>query len=236
MEVLSYLSQKCYRDLEENIEANRDRYETGDFRDILDKPGAVLPTKIEFDGEFLAKLNDSVRAQSSWDNYNALRLFLVFEDLYRNDATFDRIWTKLCHDELLVYSRLRWPGSDPGNIRKHFFCNGRTGYRDDNAIGRLWWMAKIVLALFEDDDYTTMQQARLFRKLFISTQERQDIIERPGVFGQPEIARSIIVCHNSGKLQSRLREFMPNVRRRAAGRSFAGFSSTELDSFIMDCE
>ena len=237
---LSYLSLPAYEELLSGIENNIHRYASGNFDDILSKPGAIIETDILFDADQLKKLNEQHRFGSSWDGRNSFRIVNVLGNLTRDIATFERIWAKLCHDELLVYARGRWLSGgkvSPGDIKKHLFGLYRTGFRDDNAIGRLWWTGKIGSSLYQSGSVRKADECRKICALFRTAQRRQDTIERPRIFNQPDIARGIIRHVENGYLTGGddTREFMKKVNSRASGLVFGALSKDEADSIFIDC-
>ncbi|NVK40707.1 MAG: hypothetical protein HWE39_05635 [Oceanospirillaceae bacterium] len=237
MKKLSYLSAATLERLENAIDANIDNYRTGDFREILDRPGATIETNIELDDDQLAKINSPQRGGPDKDGINAFRLFTILKSLPRNYATFEQVWIKLCHDELLEYSRSRWTNAT-GNLEKediltHFFGKGRNGFRDDNAAGRLWWTGKIVSDMISWDGQNLLALCRGSKEIFRTQQRRFDILERPRVFNQKNIGAGIMRFMASGNLPggNDTRDFTMKVRRNASGFVFEAFSDSEVDSF-----
>ena len=162
-------------------------------------------------------------------------------DIPKNYATHPSIWVKLCHDECLQYARGRWLPKNPKNeekliedIKKHFFSQGRNGYRDDNAVGRLWWTGAIIKSFYKNLNPSSKEFCRRNSILFKYAQRRQDTIERARIFNSPELAIGIIKYIENGNLsgESDTEEFMKKVNRNASGLVLSALNKSELGKFI----
>lgn len=141
---LKYLSQVIVDELIDNISKNRDRYSTGDFLDLSCENGWEIESdKVKIDLDMLADLDGTDRTAEA-DVRNSLIVYRSMPDMTPAFARDERMWVRLTHVECLQYSRARWIKKADGEsleqaVLDHFFAEGRTGIRDDNAISRLWW-------------------------------------------------------------------------------------------------
>jgi hypothetical protein len=240
---LQFIVPEASEELFEAIPNNIERYLDGNFADILGSKIYVSETDINFDYEKLKKINITQRNKSSVDGLNSFRVYCAIPDLPKNYATYHGIWIKLCHDECLNYARGRWLKSTKSeeelkkDIERHFFGAGRTGYRDDNAIGRLWWTGAIIMSLQQKNKDTSIDFCRKVCSLFKFQQRRFDTIERARIFNQQKLAEGIIEYFNKGNLSGErdTREFMKNVNRNASGLLIGGLNHNELEDFFHKC-
>ena len=241
---LKYLWEETCEELNNNIGNNLDRYLNGDFSDILQQTGTVNETDKSFDSDKLAKINKTIRHNSKCDGLNSFRVYSAMPELPKNYATHPGIWVKLCHDECLQYARGRWLNSSKSDeelirgIKKHFFVSGRTGYRDDNAIGRLWWTGAIIKNIDKKLKPGSKELCRKINIVFKFAQSRQSTVERARIFNQTGLAYGIIKYMESGNLTGErdTREFMKKVNSNASGLVLGVLNKNELDQFISDCD
>ncbi|HDS1127075.1 TPA: hypothetical protein QDZ99_000755 [Stenotrophomonas maltophilia] len=212
---IPYVSLNVERFLWRSISSHSDRYATGDFKEILDAPGATLQMSQRYDPNPIREL-DAARG----DLFNSKLIWKSLKHLTPALARENRLWVRLCHAEALAYSRARWwressKGSIDDSVRAHAFARTRTQCRDDNALSRLWWTAYVAHRLMPEDFDTAL--AALFNK----ADTRAAIVERPWTGSRSPIGSSIIRALQSdpwlSDKESNLREVMKRLNVTAAG-------------------
>jgi hypothetical protein len=186
----------------------------------------------------LEKLDGKRTAEA--DFANAVLVWEALGKLTPALATEARLWTRLTHLEGLTYSRERWLQQAKSKderidaINTHFFAETQTKYRDDNALGRLWWAAHIAKLAMPDDQLTALKA--IVQK---STDIRSNIVERPGISSRPKLAaaivRTIVREPKTTASEDRFRSFMKAVNRLGGGVVFEAMSDNEIDGFMDEC-
>lgn len=233
---LKYLSEKVSDELFRNVEANLDRYLTDDFLELARAGDWSIELSLDIDLAPLKELVGDNRSEA--EVKNSLLVWKTLSRLTPSLATENRIWTRLCHIECLHYARTRWldkvgSGNGPDNVRKHFFARTLTGYRDDNAIGRLWWNAYIAKSVMPDDIEKAL-------KAILKTADiRSNLVERPWITSRPKLAagiiRTIIRKPAISEKEEAFRDFMKTLNRRGGGVLFELMNDRDMDSFMDMC-
>lgn len=233
---LKCLSEKTADFLYNNIEANIERYKTGNFEDLASTYGWSVELQIHVDLEPLKDLDGGKGAEN--EIKNALLVWHALSDLTPSLACENRIWTRLTHIEGLDYSRQRWlKGKNDDevvkSVRDHFFADSRTKWRDDNALSRLWWIAYI------SGQVATIDQKRVLEFILDKADIRSNFIERPFISSRPKLAASIIRgMMNDNWVTDReanYRSYMRQINKYGGGILFESWSDSDLDGFIRDC-
>ncbi len=233
---LHYVSTPVYEGLRKGIHENLDRYLRDGFSDLIATEGWTIPLEIEVDLSEFRKLKPETGVEP--EVFNSLIVWRALSRLTPSLATESRIWTRLTHVEGLAYARSRWIGDAKGEaaqkaIDLHFFGETRTRYRDDNAIGRLWWNAYIARLAMPDRQFDALKL--LLRKADI----RSNVVERAWITSRPHLAAGIIRTlerrPSVGDGEARFRNFMKTVNASGGGMLFEIMSTGEIDSFMDVC-
>ena len=153
-------------------------------------------------------------------------------------AREERVWTRLCHVECLVFSRNRWlKGISEENLQrdilKHFFAAGRTGSRDDNALGRLWWNYHIAKTALPDDPQKAL------RVILGKADTRLSLVERTAIGSRVPLLRNVIQTFESekwlGESEDNFRIFMKVLNRDGGGILFEAIDDESISMFLGTC-
>ena len=232
---LKYVTQSVVDSLKESITTNRDRYSHGDFLKLSEDNGwEIASDKVKVDIEALQHLNGAA-ATAEADIDNSLIVYKAIEGMTPALAREERVWVRLCHIECLHYARARWIKKTQDEdldkaVQNHFFAQGRTGIRDDNAISRLWWNMHI--ATISDPD---APEAAL--RLMLKTADiRQAIVERPNTASREPLARALLRAMRSNdwitSTEKSFRQFMIEMNRDAGGILFEAISDSDADAAL----
>ena len=262
MAKLKYISENILADLKANVPDNLERYRVSGFDDLADLNGWSMELSgVEVDTEKLASLDPG--KGSAAEIGNSLLVFEAIKGMTPAMATEERIWTRLTHFEGLEYTRSRWPLKDTPKentgilggltgargkrkeqrknvlhqnitqVEKHYFAYGRTGYRDDNAISRLWWNAYIAKRVDPGD------LKGVLTELLRSADIRTGLVERPMLSNRAGLLRGIIrTMRNSPEIygtERTFRQFMIAVNFRGGGVLFETLSEDEMDAVLLKC-
>ena len=236
MENLKYLSQACIDFLHDNVKNNLDRYTRSDFLDLVAQGGWNIELSLRVDLSPLEKLNSDNNSDAEIEN--TLLVWNVLHQLMPSLACEDRLWARLTHVECLEFSRNRWLRNISGgdlekSIKKHFFANTQTRYRDDNAVSRLWWNAFIAKQAAPDN------QEGAIRMMLKSADIRSNFIERTRTVSRPCLAAGIIRIMMSEswltEKERNYRDFMIVLNRMGGGKVFEVWSQSEIDEFMNYC-
>jgi len=244
MTKLKYISGTILAELKAMVPANLDRYRSNGFVDLTGLNGWSMELdSVEYDPAEIVDLD--IASGSDAEISNSLKVFGAISGMSAAMATEERIWTRLTHIECLDYVRKRWPLKKPpkeksgllagitgqkekqkaeiDKSRKHnvhqveklYFARGRTGYRDDNAVSRLWWYAYTATLVNPGD------REDVFRQILKTADIRQDLIERPMLSNRTALMRGIVKCMRDfpdiTAAESVFREFMISVNFRGGG-------------------
>jgi len=262
MPKLKYFGETILADLKANVQSNLDRYSSSDFDDSADLNGwSIELSSVEVDPARLAELDPA--GGSATEVNNSMIIFEALDGMTPALATEERVWTRLTHFECLGYTRERWPLKDipveksglisgltgskekiteernkaiHENIRQietHYFARGRTGFRDDNAVSRLWWNAFVAYRVDPKD------QKGILTELLRTADIRSNLIERPILSNRASLLRGIIRAMHSDpdiyKTEATFREFMKALNLRGSGVLFESMSDQEVENVLMKC-
>lgn len=175
---------------------------------------------LEFPG--LSALVVAPAQQSRTDDVNALVVYEALSGLTPHQASDERLWVYLCHQEHPQYVAGRWLDHRPANddvavreVRNHFFAVGNRALIRDNGLSRLWWLGKIASDVAPEDP------AQFLVILLHRQDVRSALIERPSVSMNRRVLRVIYEemqrhWENGGKLFEReaFRSWMRALNRR----------------------
>lgn len=259
---LNYFSESILAELKANVPSNIDRYRNTGFDDRADHNGwSMALSTVEVDPEKLGELDPS--GGSAAEVSNSMILFEAFNGMTPALATEERVWTRLTHFECLEYARTRWPLKEEpkasggilggltgarkkaaeeqkkvhhqniSQIETHYFARGRTGYRDDHAVSRLWWNAYIARRVDPQD------QEGVLKELLRTADIRSNLIERPMLSNRASLLRGIIRTMRSHPdvygTEATFREFMKALNLRGSGVLFESLSEQETETILLSC-
>ena len=195
---------------------------------------------------------DGAGQPSRTDERKALVVFQKLSDLTPHQASDERLWVYLCHQECAKYVRWRWlhnrPDDDDVAIRKvrnHFFAVGNRALIRDNGVSRLWWLGKIA------SDVAPETPSEFLTILLHRQDVRSALIERPSVSMNGRVLKVIykeMQRHwaNGGKLFGReaFRGWMRSLNRRGGvilldalrDKALANLIQEEAERSIEECK
>lgn len=231
------MSKKTYDNMFQKVESHMAIYESGDFSEYEDDMGWSIPfQRLAINVENLQGLEEF--GDSKMDFEASLHVWKALHNLPPSLACEGRIWARLTHIECLSYTKKRWIDNYSGNkavenIQKHFFSRGRTGYRDDNGIGRLWWngyIAKLIDPVNHSD---------ALKAILKSTDYRQSFVERPDLTNRLPVSRGILRAMKNDpwivENEKNFRQFMVTINRLGSGIVFEMWSEQKVDDFMRMC-
>lgn len=235
---VKYVGQDFIDDLYSNISVNIDRYIDNDldFSDYVKKGNWDIPLSVDYDPDVLSQLNfDKSEAENSKIVWAALK------NLTPSLACEERIWVRFTHGECLDFCRKRWPVGKiisekrESHIKKHFFASSMTGWRDDNAVSRLWWNGWIA-SQFSADNFSVALDV-----ILRTADIRSNLIERPWMFRRQALSNGIInflqnkFVSSENLREDRFRAFSVTLNLRGAGIVFESMSEQQIQDFLSDC-
>lgn len=239
MSQLKALSQEVLDDLRENVEENLELYVDGDFLQLAKKNGWEVDVPVEVDFASLSNLDgEGEHGNPPVAVKNSLLVWHAFKGLSANLAAEERIWVRLSHMECLSYSRARWLDRTKGreailaDIQKHFFAKGVTGVRDDNAVSRLWWNARVAFLASQDDVEDGL------RKILKTSDYRQSLIERPRMTSRKPVVAGVLRALAKDDwlgVERNHRAFHVALNRLGGGVVYEIMSEAEIDCFMEKC-
>lgn len=234
---LRYMSNAVLGSLKENVAQNLDRYTGDGFADMAAGEGWGIESDISFDASLLETLDS--RAGAQYEMKNSVIIWKALHHLPAALATEDRIWSRLSHVECFEFSRNRWikTESDPEKlgklIRTHFFAPSLTRFRDDHAIGRLWWNAYVAKQLMPQN------QERALELILSKADTRLNLVERSMSFGRLNVGQAILRIMDKQPdivgSESGFRDFMKAVNRYGGGIVFEALTDSACDKFMETC-
>lgn len=237
-EPLKFLSEAKLQQLQDDIAVNRERYKTGDFNDLAGDNGWEIESSfVRVDREKFSMLDGAEETAAAYVA-NSLLVYQALEGMTPAIAREERIWVRLTHVECLDYTRTRWlrkvrDDEMDKSILRHFFAQGRTGVRDDNAISRLWWNAHVAKIADPKD------QEGALRLILKTADIRQGFVERPGTAAREPLAQAVIRAMKSitwlTSTEAAFRQFMIELNRDGGGVLFEALTDSEADKLVAAC-
>jgi len=233
---LKFLSQDVMDGLQKSVTINRSRYEAGDFLDLeLGNGWAIEAASVSIDCSALSSL-DTSSTKPEVEVQNSLKVFEALPGMTPAIAREGRIWTRLTHVEGLEYSRARWLSGQSGEaidkaVRDHFFGMGLTSIRDDNAIARLWWNARVAKLAAGTGNHEDA-----LRLILKSADIRSNFVERSRTTSRPKLAQGLIrimaVEPWLTSDEANFRHFMKVLNRNGGGILFEVMTAADVDKFL----
>jgi hypothetical protein len=262
MTKLKYFGESILADLKSNVPSNLERYRSTGFGDHSDLNGWSMElSSVEVDPEQLGQLDPL--GGSAAEVTNSMIIFRALRGMTPALATEERVWARMAHFECLDYARKRWPLRDEpketggllggltgakqkaaeerkkvhhqniSQIETHYFARGRTGYRDDNAVSRLWWNAFIAWRVDPQDQQAVLEE------LLRTADIRSNLVERPMLSNRASLLRGIIRTMRSHPdvygTEATFREFMKALNLRGSGVLFESLSGSDTDKILLTC-
>jgi Family of unknown function (DUF6339) len=232
-ELLRYLTTAHMDRLRRDSAAAASKYMSSDFAPLQDLESVTRKMTTQMDTEVLERLDAA--GGPDVEVRNSILVHSALPGLSAAAASDVRIWAYLAHGPALAYARKRWlKGKDGDKLAKavaaHFFGSGIAGYRDDNAVGRLWWNAHIASTVSD------MGVEDALHLLLKTADIRQAIIERPGIASRPALLAGIVhymrrdpSVHSDEK---KFRSFMININKFGGGMIFEAMDDGDLNEFL----
>ena len=187
------------------------------------------------------KLVVDERTPAQTDAANAVTMYSALSELTPHQASEDRLWAYLCHNEGRAYVAQRWlRGYSPDSahvvdrIVNHFFVRGNRSLIRDNGLSRLWWLGAIAHRIDPGEP-------RRFLDILLYRQDvRSALIERPSVSMNDGVLRAIyaVMQDDFDTDQKALfqretfREWMKNLNRRGGVILLDAVPPPQLDSLV----
>lgn len=235
---LTILSVPSLETLKSNIANNLKRYTHGDFDDMVGEQGWNIPLQ-SLDVDLTPLKGLRTDGDKDAPVANSLLVWRVLHSLTPTLATQERLWVRLSHVEGLHFARARWITKKykstqelERDITKHFFASGLGGYRDDHAISRLWWNAKIAKQIRPDD------QKRVLELMLDKRDTRQSLVERSFIYSRKKLASRIIhLMDTTPEMleQYWFRRFTITVNKYGGGMVFELLDDSLIDKFLLRC-
>ena len=220
MAQLRYYTTKAVEELRKSIQDRLD----WDYAPMRQRPkhSPVDVRESRLPAVDLTNLTVNPVRPSNTDGDNALAVYRALPELTPHQASDERLWVYLCHQECPEYVAGRWLTARPADaakavqeVRNHFFAVGNRALIRDNGLSRLWWLGKIATEVAADE-------ARQFLIILLHRQDvRSALIERPSVSMNRRVLRVIyeeMQQHwtNGGRLFERetFRSWMRALNRR----------------------
>jgi hypothetical protein len=234
-ERVKLLSQPVVEQLSETIASNIDRYRSGDFSQSSRENGWAIESRIaSWDTSIATQLDPSGTPDA--EVRNSLLVWRGMVGMTPALAREERLWARLCHVECLEFARARWlrgKDTDANMVRIHFFANGVTGCRDDNAIGRLWWNAHVAAIASPDNVELGL------RRLLARANYRMQIIERANTGFREPLVRGIVRLLGAEPWldidDEAIVDFMIEVNKRSGGVVFEALDDAGVDAHLLRC-
>ena len=181
------------------------------------------------------------RAPAQSDAANAVTVYSTLSKLTPHQASEDRLWTYLCHNEGRAYVAQRWlRGYTPDSPRvverivNHFFVRGNRSLIRDNGVSRLWWLGSIAHRI-------DPAEPRHFLDVLLYRQDvRSALIERPSVSMNDRVLTAIYsvmredfdTADKALFQRDTFREWMKNLNRRGGVILLDAVPPDQLDVLI----
>jgi Family of unknown function (DUF6339) len=172
-----------------SVEANLDRYRSGDFAYMEADSSYFFEIDVEFDQAALGSMKEPTRNED--EDIDNFALFYKALPLTPYEAREERLWTYMSHIYLLSYARARWPipvddKDAVAHIRTHFFARTKRQIERDNVASRLWWMAHLC------NRVSSMSLTDALKILLHQSDVRANLIERPTLSRSATVFSSIL--------------------------------------------
>ena len=220
MAQLRYYTAKAVEELRRSVQDRLDWY----YAPARNRPrlSPVDVRESRLSAADLTSLTVNPVRPSNTDGGNALTVYQGLSELTPHQASDERLWVYLCHQERPEYVAGRWLNARPAEdakaiqeVKNHFFAVGNRALIRDNGLSRLWWLGKIATDVAPEDPHE-------FLNILLHRQDvRSALIERPSVSMNRQVLRVIYQemqrhWSNGGQLFERetFRRWMRALNRR----------------------
>ena len=244
---LRYFSHAAIEELNNSVDDRIEWYYGTTLSSVeadLSVQSPIRDTGIEYE-PFAADLSFDLERPTTGDAPNALLVYRSLAFLTPHQASEERLWTFLAHQECAEYVAHRWllsrkrPESQAEAARRarnHFFVSGNRGLIRDNGLSRLWWMGFIAQQADPNDPL------RFLNILLYLQDVRSALIERPSTSMNYRVLRVIYArmrenFEDEGKslfTRDRFREWMKNLNRRGGVLLLDAMPDDALSQLIRD--
>jgi len=238
MNELRCLTSEAQDKLQDEIEENLTLYKETGFDYLMSFKPNTMDIGLKAD---LSPLNQLIIENPKENEVeNSLLVWRALKDIPASLATENRFWTLITHANCFDYTKARWPETvcddeheSIKQIKKHFFAIGTGGYRDDNAISRLWWNAYIANNLRPTNIKSALE-------IILKTAEiRSNLIERPLSFYRPNLSKALLQLMEQNKditaTRDNFRSFMRQVNLFGGGVLFESMDDYQCMAFVNKC-
>lgn len=203
-----YLKSAVLEELRQDVPNSLERYRSGTFEYLKMDSSNWFEGPFDLDETRLAMLRIRDDSAELYDEENCVTCCEALSALSPYEARDERFWVYLTHTLLLDYTRKRWriPPDDEvatKHIRTHFFVRDKPDIERNNAVSRLWWMARLCQRV------SGIPLEECVAVLLYKSDVRANIIERPTASLNSGVFSAIIrKLHTSYKGQKKLFERM----------------------------
>jgi len=190
MAQLRYYTAQAVEELRRGIVDRLDWYYAPQASRPPIPPGSVRESRLP--SPDLSGLVINPAQPSRTDDAYALAVYQALPGLTPHQASDERLWTYLAHQECPQYVAGRWLDSRPAEdnaavreVRNHFFAVGNRALIRDNGVSRLWWLGKIA------SDVAPENPSEFLTILLHRQDVRSALIERPSVSMNRRVLRII---------------------------------------------
>lgn len=241
MSVVVYYTLEAVDELRDGVGSRVEWYLDGGPDPIaLISPNPTRQTRIAMGG-LVSVLKTRGRLPGKHDGENALVVYRALDQLTPYQASDQRLWTYLAHNECAGYIARRWlRGGDEARmvdrIRNHFFVNGNRGLIRDNGISRLWWLGFIAHKVVPEDP------SRFLEVVLYRQDPRSALIERPSVSRNYRVLRCVY-CAMEKDFRTRerrlferdvFRDWMKRLNRQGGMQLLDALSDTQLEGMVLE--
>jgi hypothetical protein len=171
------LREKALLELKSAVKENLARYRTGNFLHLAIDPALSFDSNIELDEAAVARLKSPI-GDENFEAENCVTMLDALKSLTPFQAADERLWTMLCHTNLLAHGRARWPipADDEvatKHVLSHFFGATERQLERDNIGARLWWLGHLCSRV------RGMPLKQSLEILLFKSDVRANIVERP---------------------------------------------------------
>lgn len=158
--IVHFIKEDALEALRTNLHANLKHYAEPTNEWIYEYFGDENPFgefKIEFP-DFKLKYDDDL-SPSENDVANIITLYSSMKHLTDTQATDERLWAGLCHNELYSYLHTRWKYFNLNNLKentvksRYFFAHNKKRSLLTNSISRLWWVGRLTYDVSRSDPF-----------------------------------------------------------------------------------
>lgn len=168
---IHFLKESSLETLRKNVHANLSRYKDPSNAWVAEVCGEEPFAEFKMDiPDF--ELNYDVNGEASkQDVENAIKLYSAMKGLSDTQATEERLWAGMCHDDFYGFLNHRWQMNKPGRLKdnevetRFFFGQNAKRSLFTNSLSKLWWCARLTynenfddpfaLTRYFADDFTT---------------------------------------------------------------------------------